>query len=156
MIILLSNDVTFSFLISYTSEAYVHDGDSIFAGKVVLKCVRYWGRRTLSCHVFLFELLVSVGPALTVLTTHAVFTFKFITLLFIPAQYMSLNHSLSCFKICVKTFLYSLRYHPPSSILLALIGASAFAFTKYPHKPYIFWKLNSSRLLLISFKKSKY
>ena len=31
-----------------------------------------------------------------------------------------------------------LRYHPPSSTLLALIGASAFAFNKYPHKPYIF------------------
>ena len=31
-----------------------------------------------------------------------------------------------------------LRYHPPSSTLLAWIGASAFAFYKYPHKPYIF------------------
>ena len=31
-----------------------------------------------------------------------------------------------------------LRYHPPSSTLLALIGANAFAFNKYPHKPYIF------------------
>ena len=50
----------------------------------------------------------------------------------------------------------ALRYHPPSSTLLALIGASAFAFNKCPHKPDIFWKLNSSRLLLISFKKSKY
>ena len=49
-----------------------------------------------------------------------------------------------------------LRYHPPSTTLLALIGASAFAFNKYPHKPYIFLKLNSSRLLLIPFKKSKY
>ena len=49
-----------------------------------------------------------------------------------------------------------LRYHPPSSTPLTLIGASAFAFNKYPHKPYIFWKLNSSRLLLIPFKKSKY
>ena len=49
-----------------------------------------------------------------------------------------------------------LRYHPPSSTLLALIGASAFAFNKYPHKPYIFWRLNSSSLLLIPFKKSKY
>ena len=29
-------------------------------------------------------------------------------------------------------------YHPPSSTLLALIDASAFAFNKYPHKPYIF------------------
>ena len=29
-----------------------------------------------------------------------------------------------------------LSYHPPSSTLLALIGA--FAFNKYPHKPYIF------------------
>ena len=45
------------------------------------------------------------------------------------------------------------RYHPPSSTLLALIGASAIAFNKYPHKPYIFWKLNSFRLLLIPFKK---
>ena len=27
-----------------------------------------------------------------------------------------------------------LRYHPPSSTLPALIGASAFAFNKYPHK----------------------
>ena len=27
---------------------------------------------------------------------------------------------------------------PPSSTLLALIGASAFTFNKYPHKPYIF------------------
>ena len=34
--------------------------------------------------------------------------------------------------------LYQLRYHPPSGTLLALIGASAFAFNKYPHKPYIF------------------
>ena len=49
-----------------------------------------------------------------------------------------------------------LRYHPPSSTLLALIGGSAFAFNNlYPHKPYIFWKLNSSRLLLIPFKKIK-
>ena len=48
------------------------------------------------------------------------------------------------------------RYHPPSSTLLALIGASAFAFNKYSHKPYIFWKRNSFRLLLISFQKSKY
>ena len=55
-----------------------------------------------------------------------------------------------------RTLAKQLRYHPPSSTLLALIGASAFAFNKYPHKPYIFWKLNSSRLLLISFKKSKY
>ena len=31
-----------------------------------------------------------------------------------------------------------LRYHLPSSTRLALIGASAFAFNKYPHKPYIF------------------
>ena len=31
-----------------------------------------------------------------------------------------------------------LRYHPPLSTLPALIGASAFAFNKYPHKPYIF------------------
>ena len=46
--------------------------------------------------------------------------------------------------------------HPPSSTLLALIGASAFSFNKYPHKPYIFWKLNSSRFLLIRFKKSNY
>ena len=53
-------------------------------------------------------------------------------------------------------FSTKLRYHRPSSTLLALIGASAFAFNKHPHKPYIFWKLNSSRLLLISFKKSKY
>ena len=52
--------------------------------------------------------------------------------------------------------MHFLRYHPPSSTLLALIGASAFAFNKYPHKLYIFWKLNSSRLLLIPFKKSKY
>ena len=29
-------------------------------------------------------------------------------------------------------------YHPPSSTLLVLIGASAFAFNKYPHKLYIF------------------
>ena len=43
-----------------------------------------------------------------------------------------------------------------SSTLLALISASAFTFNKYPHKPYIFWKLISSRLLLIPFKKSKY
>ena len=49
-----------------------------------------------------------------------------------------------------------LRYHPPSSTLLVLIGTSPFAFNKYPHKPYIFWKLNSSRLLLLPFKKSKY
>ena len=33
---------------------------------------------------------------------------------------------------------WGLRYHPPSSTLLALIGASAFAFNKYPQKPYIF------------------
>ena len=59
---------------------------------------------------------------------------------------------------CTSTPLWNslLRYHPPSSTLPALIGASAFAFNKYPHKPYIFWKLNSSRLLLIPFKKSKY
>ena len=49
----------------------------------------------------------------------------------------------------------SLRYHPPSSTLPALIGASAFAFNKYPHKAYILWRPNSSRLLLIPFKKSK-
>ena len=49
-----------------------------------------------------------------------------------------------------------LRYHPPSSTLLVLIGTSPFAFNKYLHKPYIFWKLNSSRLLLLPFKKSKY
>ena len=29
----------------------------------------------------------------------------------------------------------NLRYHPPSSALLALIGASTFAFDKYPHRP---------------------
>ena len=39
----------------------------------------------------------------------------------------------------------SILKHPPR----ALIGASAFAFNKYPHKLYIFWKLKSSRLLLI-------
>ena len=48
-----------------------------------------------------------------------------------------------------------LTYHRPSSTLLTLIGASAFAFNKYPRKPYIFRKLNSSRLLLIPFKKIK-
>ena len=31
-----------------------------------------------------------------------------------------------------------LRYHPPSSTLLALMGANTFAFNKYPRKPYIF------------------
>ena len=31
-----------------------------------------------------------------------------------------------------------LRYHSPLSTLPALIGASAFAFNKYAHKPYIF------------------
>ena len=36
------------------------------------------------------------------------------------------------------TLAKQLTYHPPSSTLLALIGASAFAFNKYPHKPYIF------------------
>ena len=35
-------------------------------------------------------------------------------------------------------FYSTLRYHPPSSTLLTLIGASAFTFNKYPHKPYIF------------------
>ena len=29
--------------------------------------------------------------------------------------------------------LISLRYHPLSSTLLALIGANAFAFNKHPH-----------------------
>ena len=37
-----------------------------------------------------------------------------------------------------KETVFLLRYHPPSSTLPALIGASAFAFNKYPHKPYIF------------------
>ena len=50
----------------------------------------------------------------------------------------------------------SLRYHPLSNTLLALIGTGAFAFNKYPHKPYIFWMLNSSILLLIPSEKSKY
>ena len=45
-----------------------------------------------------------------------------------------------------------LRYHPPSSTLLALIGARAFAFNKYPHKPYIFWKLNVPDYCLILLK----
>ena len=44
---------------------------------------------------------------------------------------------------------------PPSSTLPALIGSSAFAFNKNPQKPYIFWKLKSSRLLLIPLKKIK-
>ena len=30
-----------------------------------------------------------------------------------------------------------LRYHPPSSTLIALMGANTFAFNTYPHKPYI-------------------
>ena len=42
-----------------------------------------------------------------------------------------------------------LRYHLPSSTLLALIGARAFAFNKYPHKPYIFWKLNVPDCLIL-------
>ena len=33
----------------------------------------------------------------------------------------------------------SLRYHPPSSTHPALIGASAFAFNKYPHKQGFIW-----------------
>ena len=42
--------------------------------------------------------------------------------------------------ICVKKRQKArfLRYHPPSGTLPALIGASTFAFNKYPHKPYIF------------------
>ena len=32
-------------------------------------------------------------------------------------------------------FVFVLRYHPPSSTIPSLIGASAFGFYKYPHKP---------------------
>ena len=43
------------------------------------------------------------------------------------------------FNSCIQVSSVNLTlYHPPSSTLLALIGASAFAFNKYPHKPYIF------------------
>ena len=48
-------------------------------------------------------------------------------------------HTNPCnFEIFKSVMKYSLRYHPPSRTLPALIGASAFAFNKYPHKPYIF------------------
>ena len=43
------------------------------------------------------------------------------------------------FNSCIQVSSVNLTlYHPPSSTLPALIGASAFAFNKYPHKPYIF------------------
>ena len=44
----------------------------------------------------------------------------------------------SVLQIGIFWLIMALRYHPPLSTLPALIGGSAFAFNKYPHKPYIF------------------
>ena len=78
------------------------------------------------------------------------------TLLVEWQHYLISEELVSCELKIRDFFVFVLRYHPPSSTLPSLIGASAFAFKKYPHKQYIFWKLNRSRLLLIPFKKWKY
>ena len=66
-----------------------------------------------------------------------------------------LQEQLQIFFTVARTVFIFLRYHPSSRAPLALIGASAFAFNKYPRKPYIFSKLLYFQIIVYFFLKIK-
>ena len=57
------------------------------------------------------------------------------TLLVEWQRYLISEELVSCELKIRDFFVFVLRYHTPSSNLPSLIGAGAFAFNKYPHKP---------------------